>query len=376
MKNTVQIILVIVLSATTSQSYSQSSERIIPKYSIELTPTASTSKWNVSPTFSFRGLEKHQFDIGFGITGGYSFAKSVIDGLELSTGYRFYPNGNNNKVNHYFLYLIKNYFATAEVTFGFNHMYWNQFEQDLAYGMEVGIGKKWFFHYDLGLGIVKPWTNSNDPNVQAMAFDASRIYMAGNIRVGFGYKFGRKITTKPSLSPEETRRSIRKKRERPKFNFGLEVNTNISASSANWGPTFSFRGLEKHQFDIGIGTTILDVEDISYQPFEGIETTLAYKFLPFGKTNRSKFYIQFLFKYYNELSSQSGKFQNNRHFEQLLGIGFETPIGNRLYFRNDLGTGFIEQTPYNYWVSNQIYKRVHANLYFRIGFGFKFGKKD
>ncbi len=155
------------------------------------------------------------------------------------------------------------------------------------------------------------------------------------------------------------------------YKYGFELNNSLSASAISVTPTFSFRRLNNHLIDVGLGTSVLEEFVGDGKSFSGIVLTAGYKFYPVGKEQKVNFYFHYSLKHYIYFSKFNGSSSNTRNYnENFLGYGFDVPIGKRFYFNHDLGVGVLTEWEVK---SNNANLSIDGN--FRLGFGYKFGEK-
>ena len=168
-----------------------------------------------------------------------------------------------------------------------------------------------------------------------------------------------------------------------KYTNYLSIKGSVLASSGGLaiGPTFSvFR--DGHKFEVGIGAKFFDV----WKDGPGIlGSHLGYKYYPSKRKNDFSMY----FGYYNLFSAhQTGKRfpvildpvtnaskspTNTFILENLIGLGFDYQIGDKLIWFMDFSVGAVVE--WNQFEDAETENEVRSTGLIRTGFGYLIGAK-
>ncbi|MBK7129709.1 MAG: hypothetical protein IPM74_05625 [Crocinitomicaceae bacterium] len=157
------------------------------KHGIEFSTSASLSSINLTPTYVLSFGKKSKFLAGIGINlfNQWQFPGNPLNSFELSSGYKFFPVGESNKLNFYFHALTKYYLYNLQYTFSGEPKFNHYFESFIGYGFEVPIGTKCYFLHDIGIGGLLSWRT-----YATLPSKVDWFSLNGYLRIGIGIKLG------------------------------------------------------------------------------------------------------------------------------------------------------------------------------------------
>jgi hypothetical protein len=178
------ILIILFVCSTGIVCASNEQDSIRSKFGIELNTSASLSSICVTPTFSYSFGQKSKmtFGIGSSLWNALDYSGIELQGVEFQFAYKYFPNGRNQKVNFFFQGVVKHFGLRYEASSGYKEI--RQANEILfGYGLEVPIGKKFYFLKDMAIGEIIFFDTSSN------GFDFWNFYPNIYLRFGFGFRF-------------------------------------------------------------------------------------------------------------------------------------------------------------------------------------------